>query len=158
MFSFFRKKSLKKLFSLYTSDIDKLLGEGSDYLALKKKEIYFILIKIKDVVQNNRTPALSDVIDLCIENGASVEQIMGPVVLISFGTISAPSSLEMKDKLIKALSTNNIAIVHGKQYAYVGNAGNNKRLSYGIVLNNISSILIELGKLNYGETKEINDA
>jgi len=161
MFKYFQQRRLKQLFGQYVPDelIDN--ADDEDYLGLKEQDIYFILIKIDNIVQNGTTPTLSKIIDLAMEHNALVEQIMGPIVLLSYGLLKNELDTEKKDKLIsKIMSSNNdnVAIVHGKQRAYAGNTGNNYRCSYGTVLNNISTLLIELGSLNYGKSKEIQQA
>lgn len=165
MFDYFRKLELKRLFGKYVSNeeiVEILNSENNDdYLKLKEQEIYFILLKIKNVVENNKTPTLSKIIEQSSEHGAILEQIMGPIVLLSYGTLKSTISEPVIIKLINELlskNKNEVAIVHGRQKAYVGNAGNNHRCTYGTMLNNISAILTELGNLNYGESKEIKQA
>lgn len=165
MLKYFQSRKLKRLFSQYVpiTLVEEVMNndESEEYLDLKQYDVYFILIKTHEIVQNERTPVLSSIINKSTEHGALVEHLMGSIVLLSYGLLNNKIDYEKKDKLINEIvseNPNNVAIVHGLQYTYAGNVGNNIRCSYGTILNNISTILTELGKLNFGDIKEIPKA
>ena len=99
------------------------------------------------------------VADTGMEHYAVVHDLVGPTVVMAFGTLQAAQhSSTSRAQLVAHLQKrfgSDIRIVHGATYGHFGSFGSDKRISYTFTFAHFDKALAALGRLEFGQTEEL---
>jgi hypothetical protein len=98
------------------------------------------------------------VADISHQHDAAVHSVIGPLVVIAFGTLPSgqqpPGSRTLLISQLRERIHDNIKIVHGAVDGHFGSFGSEGLLSYTFAFPGFDSALAALGRLEFGQTEE----
>ena len=162
LLNFFAKRKLRKQLSKYvTADAVEAIVEGRLFdrskIQLGWIEFIFVLIRAESPAQLSERIGL--VADAGIKHDAVVHDLIGPMVVMAFGTIrAAQHSTTSRTSLVSHLQErfgNDIRIVHGATDGHFGLFGGDARFSFTFTFPRFDAALATLGRLEFGQTEEL---
>jgi hypothetical protein len=146
-------KSLLKKF-VPKSLVEAVINDEADYRSAIEKDIEFVLVKFNDDNAIALRQAISDAVDIAIENGAIVEDIVSSLVVLTYGflddeTNSKGKGHELSTLLLEKFGSK-IAIVYGNSPCLVGNHGSSNRMTFGSLIPNFWEHLVKLSTVTPG--------
>lgn len=157
--SFLERRRLHKLFAAYVSPAtaDMLLAGDLQSDVFRHSEIDFALVAVRDDNPEQASKLIHHVTETALANRGFVNQIVSPVVIVTFGMVAAqPARDTDRANLVRTLTRelgNDIKVVHGSGLADIGNIGAAGRLTYAFVIRGFLDALAELAALSFGEAK-----
>ena len=120
-------------------------------------EFVFVLVRADRPEQLAERVGL--VADTGIEHEAIVHDLVGPMVVMSFGTLQpVQRSPAPRAELVAHLQErfgSDIRIVHGATHGHFGLFGSDKRISFTFTFAHFDKALAALGRLEFGQTEEL---
>ena len=126
---------------------------SKEFPALQKEEIYYIIFQVRDETPELLQRCLSVALEIVLNHGGTVENIMSSVVSVIF----KPTEDQLESAMAALLSSlgPNIRAVHGHGEYLRGVFGSQKRFSYGTIFPNFHGILQLLFQLDFGSSKNV---
>jgi len=153
------KRRLRATFGQFLSedmprDIQEMLNGRSGQLPPPKKEdICYVALQVCGDTPEEIQRHLAQAIDIVINHGGMVEEIMSSIVMATFKPTpdsSHPSTNAVSDKLGPT-----VRAVHGRGEYLRGAIGSGSRFSYGTIFPHMQRMLETLFALEFGASKEI---
>ena len=94
-----------------------------------------------------------------MEHEATVYDLLGPMVVMAFGTLGPARTSGSRQQLVSHLVQQfgaDIKIVHGAADGHFGTFGSRTRLSYTFTFPSFDLALTTLGQLEFGQTEELH--
>lgn len=159
---FFAKRKLRKQLSEYISaDVVEALVEGRplDTPKIQAGRIEFVFVLVRADSPEHLAERIGLVADAGIEHHAVVHDLVGPMVVMAFGTPKAAEHVPMsRSELVSHLQqrfASDLRIVHGAADGHFGLFGGDTRLSYTFTFPRFDTALATLGRLEFGQTEEL---
>jgi hypothetical protein len=125
---------------------------------IEARRIDFVFVLVRAASPERLAERIGQVADDGIERGATLYHIVGPMVIMAFGTFDGEAPRGSRPDLVKHLREGfggNIKIVHGTSDAHVGCFGSDRRLAFTFAFPLFNSVLATLGRLEFGVAEEI---
>jgi hypothetical protein len=162
MFNFFAKRKLIRQFSEYLdpeSVRDLLDGRALDTTKIQAGRIEFLFVFVRADSPQQLAERIGLVADAGIEHEAVVHDLIGPMVVMAFGTVGATqhspvSRPELVGRLQRQFGAD-IKIVHGAADGHFGNFGGDRHIAFTFTFPRFDTALATLGRLEFGQTEEL---
>lgn len=160
--NFFAKRKLRRQLGEYMSpDAVEVIVEGRPLNTPKihAGRIEFVFVFVQADSPEQLAERIGLVADAGIEHQAVVHDLVGPMVVMAFGTLRAAENLPTsRSELVSHLQqrfASDIRIVHGAAYGHFGLFGGDKRFSYTFTFPRFDTALATLVRLEFGQTEEL---
>ncbi len=160
MLDFFAKRKVRKQLSEYLSPEavqDVLDGRALDMLKIHSGRIEFIFAFVRADSPEHLAERIGLVADAGIEHNAMVHDLVGPMVVMAYGTLRPGEPSGSREQLVSHLQQQfaaDIKIVHGAADGHFGSFGSEKRLAFTFSFLRFDHALATLGRLEFGRTEE----
>jgi hypothetical protein len=170
MWSFKRwrmRKKIRSAFSEYLANevLDEIINNPDrTRKPPQRAEICFILLQIRDDTAEKLPAHIGQAMDIVVQRGGTVCDVMSSVVLAIFGfplSDDPERNRDQRSKSVTRLVTElgpNIRLVYGTAEGLVGNFGSPRRLHYGPLLPGFARYLSALTALEFGQATELRRA
>ena len=161
MRDFFAKRRVRKQLNEYISPElvrDALEGRALDMPKIHSGLIEFIFVFARAETAQQLAERVGRVADAGIEREAVVHNLIGPMVVMAFGTLRETQSSGSRQQLVSDLQQQfgaDIKIVHGATDGHFGSFGNKNRLAFTFTFPHFDRALAALGRLEFGLTEEL---
>lgn len=162
MLNFFAKRKLSRQLSEYLAPKaaqDLLDGRSLDTPKIQSGRIEFIFVFVRADSPEQLAARTGLVADAGIQHHAVVHDLVGPMVVMAFGTLGAAEHLPTsRSELVSHLQqrfSSDIKVVHGAADGHFGLFGGDTRLSYTFTFPRFDTALATLGRLEFGQTEEL---
>jgi hypothetical protein len=162
MFNFFANRKLTRQLSelLDPEAVRDLLGErGLDTPKIQAGRIEFVFVLVRADSPEQLAERIGLVADAGVNHHAVVHDLVGPMVVMAFGTLRGAEHLPMsRSELVSHLQqrfSSDIRIVHGVADGHFGLFGGKTRLSYTFTFPRFDAALATLGRLEFGQIEEL---
>src|SRR5438034_3713735 len=162
MLNFFAKRKLSRQLSEYLDSeaVQKLLdGRALDTPKIQSGRFEFVFVFVRADSPEQLAERIGLVADAGIEHRAVVHNLVGPMVVMAFGTLRAAQPSPMsRTELVSHMQQrfgSDIKIVHGAADGHFGLFGGDTRLSYTFTFPRFDAALATLGRLEFGHTEEL---
>ena len=139
--------------------VESLLRDDLQRQPLKHGRIEFVLAFVRGETPDQISDRVGAAADLAAEHGATVYDLIGPLVIAAFGTHPAASPQPgSRSSLVAALHerlAGDIKIVHGAADGHYGLVGSERRTSYSFLVPQFDVILGTLSRLPFGQIEEV---
>ena len=161
--TFLERRRVRRAFEKFIAPerLEALLRDGGDKQLVKQGRIDFVLAFVRGESPSQISECMARVVDLAVEHGAGVYDLVGGLVVVAFGIPFGipPSQSGSRGSLVQALReqlAENVKIVHGAADGYHGLFGSSRtRVSYTFVVPGFDAILGTLSRLEFGQSEEI---
>jgi len=123
----------------------------------RRIEFVFVLIRADSPEQLSKRIGL--VTDAGLKHGAVVHSVIGPMVVMAFGTLRwAQPADTSRTNLVNYMQErfgNDIRIAHGAADGHFGNFGGGKSIHLTFSFPRFEAVLAALGRLEFGQTEEL---
>jgi hypothetical protein len=157
-----KRAKLRKLLSEYVNadGVDALMeGRRLDVPKIQSGRIEFVFVLVRADSPEQLAERIGLVADVGTEHDAVVHTMVGPMVVMAFGTLRAEQhSPTSRSELVSHLQQQfgkDIRIVHGAADGHFGSFGSATRISYSFTFPRFDSALATLGRLEFGQTEEL---
>ncbi|MBK9021551.1 MAG: hypothetical protein IPL72_16825 [Sulfuritalea sp.] len=136
---------MSKYITATPEEILQAIEDGS-ILALRDREICFVLVEFCTPTESDLLSALSSITEVAAANKAVVDTIVSNLVIVTFGMIDGSPLAAYESFVAAALSKygKSVKIVYSVGRARVGNIGGAKRMSFSFVHPEFSMALAAL--------------
>jgi len=162
MLKFFAKRKLIKELSAYLDPQavqDLFDGRTPDALQIRSGRIEFVFLFVRADSPQQLGDRIGLVADTGMEHNAVVHNVVGPMVVIAFGTLRAEEySPTSRTELVSRLRERfgkDIKIVHGAADGHFGPFGSKNYLAFTFTFPQFDTALATLGRLEFGQTEEL---
>lgn len=159
--SFLKRRRLEHDLAKYVSlDRVKAIPEGRESASpsVVSGPIEFVFAIIRADTPDMLSERMGVVVDLSHAHGAVVHHLVGPMIVIAFGTFPGQaSSPELRKALVTSLHQrlqSDTKILHGSAQAHYGNLGSATRISWTFTFPEFDQALVATGGLEWGQTEE----
>ena len=159
MLNFFAKRRLKKQLSEYLDPeaVRDVLDGRMDTAKIHSGRIEFIFAFVRADSLEQLAQRIGLVADAGMEHDALVHDIIGPMVVMAYGTLRPGEPSGSRQQLVGHWQQQfgaDIKIVHGAADGHFGNFGSDKRMSFTFTFPHFDQALATLGRLEFGRTEE----
>jgi len=162
MLNFFGTRKLSRRLSKYLNPKgvqDLINGRALNPPRILSGPIEFVFVFVRADNPQQLSARLGLVADEGIEHGAVVHDLVGPMVVMAFGTLAdAKHSPGSRANLVARLQQRfggDAKIVHGAADGHFGNFGSEKRCGYTFTFPHFDAALAALSRLEFGGTEEL---
>jgi hypothetical protein len=134
-----------------------LEGRNLDATRIKPSRIEFIFTFLRADAPEQLAERIGLVADAGIGHEAVVHDIIGPMVVMAFGTLRPGAPSSPRQRLVSRLQQQfgaDIKIVHGAANGHFGLFGSEKRLAFTFTFPRFDHALATLARLEFGRTEE----
>jgi hypothetical protein len=159
---FAKRKLISQLSTYLDPDLAKRVAEGGPLLGKPKIQsgrIEFVFVLVRADGAQQLETGIGLVTDAAQNHYATVHSVVGPMVIMAFGTIrSAQHSATSRTKLVSYMREHfgsDVRIVHGAADGHFGIFGSGRCLHYTFTFRRFETALAALGRLEFGQTEEL---
>ena len=159
---FFAKRKLRRQLGehISASAVEAVLeGRPFGTANIQSGRIEFVFAFVRAQSPEQLAERIGVVVDAGIEHEAVVHDLVGPMVVMAFGTLRAaersPTAPAELVSHIQQRFGSDIKIVHGAADGHFGTFGSEKRLAYTFTFPHFDTALTTLGRLEFGQTEEL---
>ena len=162
MLNFFIKRKLSRQLSdcPHREAVQDLLdGRALETPKIQSGRIDFIFAFARADTPEQLAERVGLVANAGIEHEAVVHDLIGPLVVMAFGTLGPARPSGSRQQLVSHLVQQfgaDIKIVHGAADGHFGTFGSRTRLSYTFTFPSFDLALMTLGQLEFGQTEELH--
>ena len=159
MLNFFAKRKSEKQLSEYLNPraVRDVLDGHTDTAKIHSGRIEFIFALVRADNPEQLAQRIGLIADAGIEHQALVHDLIGPMVVMAFGTLRPGEPSGSRQQLVSHLQQQfgaDIKIVYGAADGHYGNFGSEKRLAFTFTFPRFDQALATLGRLEFGRTEE----
>jgi hypothetical protein len=159
MLNFFAKRRLEKQLSEYLSPeaVRDVLDGRTDTAKIHSGRIEFIFAFVRADSPEQLARRIGSVANAGMEHHALVHNLLGPMVVMAYGTLRPGEPSSSRPQLVSHLQQQfgaDIKIVHGAADGHFGNFGSEKLLSFTFTFPRFDAALATLGRLEFGRTED----
>lgn len=159
---YFSKLKLRKQLSKVVSEdaVEAILeGRHLDTPKIQSGRIEFVLVLVRADGPEQLSERIGHVANTGMEHHAVVHSLVGPMVVLAFGTHNAvkhsPTSRSGLVSQMQQRFGSDIKIIHGAAEGHFGLFGSEKFLNYTFTFPQFDTALAILGRLQFGRTEEL---
>jgi hypothetical protein len=119
----------------------------------EREETCYVVLQVRGDSPEEIQHHLAQAIDVVIDHGGMVEEIMSGIVTATFKP-APDASQPSRNGMLRKLGPN-VRAVHGRGTYLRGAIGSNKHLTYGTIFPHMQRMLETLFALEFGASKEI---
>jgi hypothetical protein len=135
-----------------------LLRDAPNTPGIQARRIEFVFVLVRAASPERLAERIGQVADDGIARGATLYHLVGPMVIMAFGTLDGESPRGSRGELVRHLRERfggDIKIVHGTSDGDVGCFGSDRRLAFTFTFPRFESVLATLGRLEFGVVEEM---
>jgi hypothetical protein len=159
--TFFAKRRLKRTLGEYLTPaaVDALAdGRPLDGPTIQSGRIEFVFALIRGDTIDRVLERVAMTTDLAIAHGGAVHDIVGPLIVIAFGTLpAAQASPGSRTGLVTELHQRfmcDIKLLHGEADGHYGTFGSTTRMAYTFTFPRFDEAIAALGRVEFGHVEE----
>jgi hypothetical protein len=158
----FGEKKKKEAIDAFSGYLDKkVLGDMLDGKFKDEEanigEINYLIVQVKDKNLRDFESDLQKVVSVVLNYGGIINGVFSSFIFVYFDKNVHDSNIKlMANKIMEDLKAN-VRLVYGKGSGVIKNVGMKEWLSYGPLIIGLSDIFNCFCKLNFGESKEIDN-
>ena len=138
--------------------VETILRDGAERQPFTQARIEYVLAFVRGENLSEISERVAAVADIATATGGLVDNLIGALVIVAFGTRPASVASQgsrslLVDTLRKHLGKN-VKIVHGAADGHCGLFGSQKRISYTFLVPNFDAVLGTLSRIEFGQIEE----